>query len=126
MNAITITGNLVDSPEAIQYGAEGANTLVNFRMGNNELVAGESVSNGFFDVTVFGKQAEHVLKLKKGERIVVVGRLQHSTFERPDGTKGGRTKLIASEIGLSTLFEPVIRPQRAEAATPPPVEEAPF
>lgn len=125
MNAITITGNLVDAPEAVSYGSEGQSTLVNFRMGNNELVNGESTSNGFFDVTVFGKQAVNILSLKKGERIVVVGRLQHSTYERPDGTKGGRTKLIASEVGLSALFDPAIRPVKHEAGAPAPAEAPP-
>lgn len=105
MNGVTLTGNVVETPTKVEYG-EDKKVLANFRLGNNELVAGESVSNGFFDVTVFGPQAEHVLKsLSKGERVVVTGRLQHTTFERPDGTKGSRTKLVAAAVGLSLEFD---------------------
>ena len=133
MNAITITGNLVDAPERVDFtGGNGrSNMLVNFRMGNNEYVNGESMPNGFFDVTVFGQQAQHVLSLKKGERIIVTGRMQHTIYERPDGSKGGRTKLVANEIGLSMLFDSVakvaapVTPAQPPATTTTASEEAP-
>ena len=104
MNAITLTGNIVEDPTKVEYGNDGK-FLANFRIGNNELVSGESVSNGFFDVTVFGPQALNVMAtLKKGERVVVTGRLQHTTFDRPDGGKGSRTKLVAAAVALSLEF----------------------
>lgn len=108
MNTVTITGNVVERPTKTKYGeGKKAGMLVNFRLGNNELVKGESVTNGFFDVTVFGDQAENVRKsLDKGARVTVTGRLQHRTFERPDGSKGGRTTIIATEVGLSLMFAP--------------------
>jgi len=103
MNAIAITGNVVSDPESHAYG--DGQTLARLRIGNNELVNGESVSNGFFDITVFGPQAKHVLQsLKKGDRVVVAARLSHSTYEKEDGTKGGRTRLIANAIGASLEF----------------------
>lgn len=107
MNTIAITGNVVAAPEKVKYGK--GNILANMRIGNNELVKGESVSNGFFDVTVFGDQAKRILSLKKGERVVVVGRIQHQTYERPDGSKGGRTRLIAQAVGLSYEFDDAAR-----------------
>lgn len=109
MNAVLISGNVVAKPEKVSYGkGKSAGTLVNFRMGNNERVNGESVSNGFFDVTAYGAQGENARKaFKKGTRIVVTGRLQHRTFDRPDGSKGGRTSIIASEVGVSVLFDEV-------------------
>lgn len=117
MNSVMLSGNLVDSPVKVKYG-KGDSFLVNFRMGNNEMVKGESVSNGFFDVTVFGQQALNILHLKKGERVVVTGRLQHSTYETADGRKGGRTKIIASEVGVSGLFEAAYRGE-PQASTEP-------
>lgn len=106
MNTASFTGNVVADPEAVAYG-EGR-TLANFRFANNELVNGEQVHNGFFDVTVFGKQAENVLaSVKKGDRLILTGRMQHSTYERQDGSKGGRTKLVAVAVGHSMEFEPV-------------------
>lgn len=103
MNALTITGNLVAKPEAFKAGeTKGAN----FRMGNSEYVNGENRDNGFFDVTVFGPQADNVLeKLDKGTRVVVTGRINHRTYERPDGSRGGRTSLVASAVGLSLEFK---------------------
>ena len=117
MNAITITGNLAVAPESRALG-EGR-SLTNLRIANNELVNGEQVLNGYFDVTVFGPMAARALKLKTGDRIVVTGRLQHSTFEREDGTRGGRTRLIANEIGRSMLFDDVVVvPPATETAAP--------
>lgn len=104
MNALTITGNLVDSPEKVEL-ADGK-ILANFRMGNSEYVNGENRDNGFFDVTVFGTQAENVLaQLTKGSRVVVSGRLNHRTYERADGSRGGRTSLIAQAVGISLEFK---------------------
>jgi single-strand DNA-binding protein len=111
MNVTGISGNVVSDPEKVEYG-EGK-LLANFRFANNELVNGEQVSNGFFDVTVFGPQAAHVLEsLHKGDRVVITGRLQHSTYDKPDGSRGGRTKIIATELGASLLFGPVKVPAR--------------
>lgn len=112
MNAIALTGNVVADAELVQLG-EGR-TLANFRMGNNELVNGESRVNGFFDVTVFGDAAKRAAELTKGERVIVVGRLQHNSYQREDGSTGYRTKLIANEVGLSTLFETAVRPKTTQ------------
>jgi single-strand DNA-binding protein len=105
MNAITITGNLVADPEKANN--QGETVIANFRIGNSEYVNGESKDNGFFDVTAFNAQAVNVLEqLKKGSRVVVTGRLQHRTFDRPDGSRGGRTSLAATAIGISLEFAP--------------------
>ncbi len=118
MNAIVISGNLTEDPEKVKYG-ENKNFLVNFRIGNNEYVNGKSVSNGFFDITVFGEQGKYVLKsFKKGERVVVSGRLQHTTYDKDDGSKGGRIRIIANEVGLSTLFEKAGRKKASPSEGP--------
>lgn len=115
MNTTTISGNLVTDPESKPYG--DGSFLTDFRMANNEFVNGESVTNGFFDVTVFGAQAAHVLaSVKKGTEVVATGRLDHRTYDRPDGSKGGRTRLIASVIGLSLQYRPAAHAPKAERA----------
>jgi single-strand DNA-binding protein len=107
MNALTLTGNLVADPEKVEYAGSDDRTIANFRIGNSEWYNGESRDNGFFDVVAFGDQAENVLAhLAKGSRVIVTGRLQHSTYERQDGSKGGRTKLVAQAIGQSLEFKP--------------------
>jgi single-strand DNA-binding protein len=105
MNALTLTGNLTADPEKVTL--PDGRSLANFRIGNSEWYNGETRDNGFFDVTAFGDQADNVLdKLSKGSRIIVTGRLQHSTYEKADGSRGGRTKLVASAIGVSLEFKP--------------------
>ena len=105
MNALTLTGNLVADPE------KGMNTgetvIANFRIGNSEYAGPDKdpYDNGFHDVTAFGAQATNVLsKLSKGQRVIVSGRIQHRTFEREDGSKGGRVTLVASAVGISLEF----------------------
>lgn len=115
MNALSVTGNLVADPKEVAYGDSGQK-LADFRIANNELVNGESVSNGFFDVTVFGALAQHVLKsCRKGTPVVVSGRLDHRTFEREDGTRGGRTRIMASAVGLSLQFNDGVLTPRAQS-----------
>ena len=105
MNALTLTGNLVADPEKIDLADD--KFLTNFRIGNSEYVNGESKDNGLFDVTAFGQQAEQVMnKLKKGNRVIVTGRLQHRTYEKADGSRGGRTSVVANAVGLSLEFAP--------------------
>lgn len=104
MNTLAITGNLVGDPEKVTL-ANGS-LLANFRVGNTEYVNGQPKDNGFFDITCFGTQAENVLShLHKGQRVVIAGRLQHRTFEREDGSKGGRINIVATAIGLSLEFK---------------------
>lgn len=106
MNAVTLTGNLVADPEK---GKNTGETLIaNFRIGNSEYAGPDNdpFDNGFHDIVAFGDQAQNVLdKLSKGQRVVVSGRIQHRTFEREDGTKGGRVNLVAQAVGISLEFK---------------------
>lgn len=54
----------------------------------------------FFDVNLFGKQAESLQKfLVKGTQICVAGELRHETWEQ-DGQKRSTVKIIAGDIQL--------------------------
>lgn len=113
MNTLTITGNLTEDPQKVEYGDK--QVLANIRIGNNERVGEESVLNGFFDVTVFGATALNVLdSLKKGDQIVVVGRINQTTFEREDGSKGSRTKIVAQVVAVPLTFG-AVQPNRNKA-----------
>lgn len=121
MNAVTLTGNVVADPATFTYGEN--ETGAEFRMGNNEYVNGETVPNGFFDVSVFGAQAAHVLaSVKKGMPLVVTGRLSHTTYEfKPEGSteirKGSRTRLMANAVGLSLQWnDGTLVSRKAESA----------
>lgn len=56
----------------------------------------------FFDITAFGTLAENVAEtITKGTRVVVHGRLKHSTWETKDGDKRSKVEVIADEVGPS-------------------------
>jgi single-strand DNA-binding protein len=117
MNALTITGNLGDDPE-LRFGANGR-PFASLRVANNEYVNGETIENGWFDVTVFGPQAERVAEsLKKGDRVLVSGRLNESKFETQYGTTGSRVRITALAVAASLEFSDVSinRTPRAAAA----------
>jgi single-strand DNA-binding protein len=53
----------------------------------------------FFDVKVFGNQAESLSNhLAKGRRIGVDGRLDWSSWEAQDGTKRSKVEIIAQSV----------------------------
>lgn len=109
MNTVTMTANLVNDPETATYKDknEEQRSLLNFTIAQSERIGENDRLNGYFDVTVFGMLAKNCsLSLKKGDRVVVTGRLQQNVFEREDGTKGSRTKLIAASVALSLEFAP--------------------
>ena len=136
MNTVTLSGNVVADAEPLVE-LEGGFKVLNFRIGNSERVTGpdgkpKNVDNGFFDIRAFGSLGENTAAIiRKGERVLVTGRLYHYTFEREDGSKGSRTTVTALSVGLSTEFQPAERLGRTrsavdeipvEALTPPPVE----
>lgn len=106
MNSLTLSGNITADPE-LRTGASGVK-FATFSVANNELVNGERKLNGFFDITAFGQQAEHIAAgLKKGDRVVVTGRLQQRTFEREDGSTGRRVGIVAEAVASSLEFNAV-------------------
>lgn len=124
MNHVTLTGNLVEDPVRREYTNrnDDRRSYTTLRIGNNERVGERDFFNGFFDVTVYGQQAKHVLEsYKKGERIVVTGRLNQYTYDREDGSKGSATRIVAAAVARSTEFQAVASPttdEPTEEATP--------
>lgn len=90
MSMITVIGNLVADPEAKV--AAGHN-LVNLRVASNERVKDSSGNwkdgdTTYIDVTCWRKLADGASSLKKGQRVVVYGKLKGRSFQRKDGTNG--------------------------------------
>jgi single-stranded DNA-binding protein len=63
----------------------------------------------WFRINVTGRQAEFAAQLQKGQRVLAIGRLQISHFERKDGTQGTGFDVWAAEVqnvsGRSTAAE---------------------
>ena len=101
INRVTIVGRLTRDPE-LRHLPSGSAVLqmgvaVNGRMKDD---AGNwSDKPNFFDVKVFGNQAEMLSNhLSKGRRIGVDGRLDWSSWEAQDGTKRSKVEIVAQSV----------------------------
>jgi single-strand DNA-binding protein len=95
--SVSFAGNLTDDPE-VRYTESGI-TRVTFRMA----VSGRREQEvTFFTVIVWRDQAEHAARsLSKGNRVVVVGRLQQRTWTAEDGSARSTVEVVAEELGPS-------------------------
>lgn len=106
MNNIVVSGRLVKDPEMtkLQSGTEKAN----FRLA----VGGIGEKTDFFPVVAWGKTAAAVYQhLKKGDRVIVQGRLTTREFDGSDGTKKTVTEINANDVVFLTM-------SKGENATP--------
>jgi len=101
INHVTLIGNLVRDAE-LKYTANGTavskfSLAVNTRKKNGD--QWEDVAN-FFDVVVWGRQAENLdLYLKKGKKIAVDGELRQDRWQQ-DGQSRSRVEVVANTIQL--------------------------
>lgn len=128
MNQWNGTGNLTRDPE-LKHLASG-DPLCNLRIAVNgrKKVAGEWVdAPNYFDVTVFGRQAENAATyLAKGKRVAITGRLQWREWETSDGGKRQAVDIVASDvIYLSPVGDSNGAPRQQQAADLPVAAGAP-
>lgn len=105
MSMITVIGNLVADPESKV--AAGHN-LARLRVATNERVKDASGEwkdgdTTYVDVTCWRKLADGASSLKKGQRIVVYGKLKGRSFQRKDGTNGYAYEIEATDVGTSIM-----------------------
>lgn len=99
MNKVVLIGNLTRDPE-LQTTNGGVSVCrfslaVSRRFANSE---GEREAD-FINITVWRNQAENCHKyLKKGSKCAVVGRIQTSSYDAPDGSKRYTTDVVADEV----------------------------
>ena len=104
-NAITVVGNLTRDPE-IRYTAGGQpqarlGVAVSRRWQNRQTNEWEERTS-FFNVTVWGDQAENISSsLSKGNRVIVNGRLEQRSWEPEPGEKRSVVEIVADEVGPS-------------------------
>jgi single-strand DNA-binding protein len=101
INRVTIVGRLTRDPE-LAHLPSGTSVLklgvaVNGRQKDD---AGNWADKpNFFDVKVFGNQADMLNQhLSKGRRIGVDGRLDWSSWEAQDGSKRSKVEIIANSV----------------------------
>lgn len=103
MNTVQILGNLTRDPE-VRYTNSGkavatfnvaaSNTFVD---SNNET----KEQTAFINCVAWGKLAESIGTLRKGNRAFVEGRLQTRSYETTDGQKRYVTEVVANFVGTS-------------------------
>lgn len=101
LNRVTLVGRLTRDPELRHTG--GGTAVCSVRLAVSSRAQDESGNWGdksnFFDVTVFGRQAESVSNyLSKGRRIGVDGRLSWREWTAQDGSKRQNVEIIANDI----------------------------
>ncbi len=121
LNRVTIIGRLTRDPELRH--APGGDPVASMRIASNSRTRDQDGNWGdkpnFFDVTVFGRQAETVVQyMAKGRRIGVDGRLSWREWQAQDGTNRQAVEIVARDV----LF--LDSPGDAEAAGPGDAEAA--
>lgn len=105
MSMITVIGNLVFEPESRQA---AGHALTKLRVASNDRIKDASgewkdSDTTYVDVSCWRRLAEGAATLKKGQRVVVYGKLKGRSFQRQDGTSGYAYEIEATEIGASIM-----------------------
>lgn len=132
----TLTGNLTADPELrfTQSGTAVANFTVASTPRSYDRTKGEWVDGEplFLRCTLWRQPAEHLAEsLRKGDRVIVTGRLRQRSYETRDGDKRTTIELDAYEVGASLQFR-AVKPATAERTSAAPAsagtydDEPPF
>ena len=120
-STVTIVGNLTRDPE-LRFTATGqANTTfgvaVNRRWQNRQTQEWEEATS-FLDVVAWADLAENVAQsLKRGDRVVVTGRVDQRSWENTEGDKRSKVEITANEIAPS-LRRATVAISKNERGTP--------
>jgi single-strand DNA-binding protein len=101
INRVTIVGRLTRDPELAHLPSGTAVLKLGVAVnGRQKDEAGNWADKpNFFDVKVFGNQADMLNQhLSKGRRIGVDGRLDWSSWEAQDGSKRSKVEIIANSV----------------------------
>lgn len=101
LNRVTLVGRLTRDPELRH--TQGGDPICSIRLAVSSRSRDEAGNWGdksnYFDVTVFGRQAETASTyLAKGRRIGVDGRLSWREWQAQDGTKRQSVEVIAGDV----------------------------
>ena len=101
LNRVTLVGRLTRDPELRH--TQGGDPVCSIRLAVSSRARDESGNWGdrsnYFDVTVFGRQAETASTyLAKGRRIGVDGRLSWREWQAQDGSKRQNVEVIANDV----------------------------
>lgn len=102
MNSVQLLGNLARDPE-VRYTQSGRAVATFTVAASNTYV--DSATNetkeqtAFINCVAWGKTGEAVGNCKKGERLLVNGRIQTRSYDTQDGQKRYVTEVVADFVG---------------------------
>ena len=98
MNKFMFLGRLTKDPE-VKYTANTNTQVTSFSIAVNKKYNNEEAKADFFNLTAFGKTAEFSAKyFKKGQQVLVEGRIQNRTWDDQNGQKRYATDFIAEQV----------------------------
>lgn len=128
---LVIRGNLVEAPLRLESasGRVGVGLVIaeNHQYFDRDKGSWEQEEPVFWRGAYWGKAAENILGLVKGDRVVVVGRARANVWEDEDGTKRRATQFQADEVAVSAMYGSVTverKPRNAEPVPAPAGEPA--
>jgi len=101
MNKVILSGNLTQDPE-VRYSQSGT-AFAKFgiavrRPYSSKNTEGQNTTD-FFNLTVFGKQAEFCGRyLKKGSSVILEGRVENDNYEDKNGVKHYNVNIMVERI----------------------------
>lgn len=119
INRVVLTGNLTRDPELRSTPSGTSVCNLGLAVNEREKVGDEWRDRAnYFDITVWGKQAESAAQyLSKGSPVAVDGRLRHERWE-VDGQKRSTVKVVAHLVQFLGS-----KPEEAEAGAAKPAGE---
>lgn len=99
MNTITVIGNVGRDPE-LRYANSGT-AVLKFSVADT-IGRDDNKKTTWHDITVFGEMAENVgSALSKGQRVIIMGKLQKSKYMGRDGVEKEKAEIVADDVALS-------------------------
>lgn len=116
LNHVLISGRLTADPEPFKDGK-----VCRFSIACNRSIRDDSDGSwreevSFLNCAAFNGVSTRILsKLKRGDRVVVTGRLDQSRYEK-DGEKRSSVSILVNQIEAEGLFRPATEPHDPDEA----------
>src|SRR3712207_6474997 len=96
-NRVVLAGNLTRDPE-LRFTQEGV-PVASFSIAVNRVRSKSEAAVDFFNVSCWRELGERVANYKKkGDPILVEGRLKYRTWQAPDGAKRSAVEVVADRV----------------------------
>ena len=98
MNKVILSGNLTRDPE-VRYSQSGTAFAKTGIAVSRPYSKNSETTTDFFNLTVFGKQAEFCGRyLKKGSAVILEGRVENDNYEDKNGVKRYSVNIMVEHI----------------------------